>query len=348
MEFRYVIRYLLRKNYSLGEIVNEMESTYDDISPKYPFIARWVREYKNGRDSAADVPKPGRPLEIDFESLRGPVANSIETDRRISIESLAATHSVSIGTMYHIVTQLLGMKKLTTKWVPHVLTNAHKSQRIASCKNLLQGYKKQPNSFLKALVTMDESWIYAYDPLTRTEAMEWVQSSEEVTRRAKVDFRRQKVLLCLWWDWEGILYPKFLESGNTVNADEYCMQLDAVDEKLRSDRPNRPDRKPVFLQDNARPHKAKKSMEKINDLGWIALDHPPYSPDLAPSDYWIFRKLKKNFRAKVHNSKDELMAAVQAFFREQPVTWFQEGLSRLPERWQRCIDLKGDYVEELD
>lgn len=94
MEFRYVIRYLLRKEYSLADIVNEMETTYGDKSPRYPFIARWVREYKNGRGSVADMPKPGRPLEIDYGGLRGTVTETIESDRRIFIESSAATHSV--------------------------------------------------------------------------------------------------------------------------------------------------------------------------------------------------------------------------------------------------------------
>ena len=135
MKFRYLIRYLLGKNYSPAEIVNEMESTYDDIIPDYPFIARWVREYKNGCPSPTDLPKLGRPLESDYESLRDPVVKSIATDQRIFVTSLVATHSVSISTMYNMVTYLLDIKKLKTKCLLHVLTDAHKSQRVAPCKN---------------------------------------------------------------------------------------------------------------------------------------------------------------------------------------------------------------------
>lgn len=59
-------------------------------------------------------------------------------------------------------------------------------------------------------------------------------------------------------------------------------------------------------------------MDKIQQLEWIALEHPTYSPDLAPSDFWVFRKLKKHMRGKVHRSKTELTDAVRAFFQQQP------------------------------
>lgn len=124
--------------------------------------------------------------------------------------------NVSVGTMYHLVHQVLGLRKLTKKWVPHVLSDANKQQRIECCRNLLDSYSRQPNAFLKAILTMDESWIYAFDILTRTESMEWVKDHQDLSKRPKLDTRKEKVLLCFWWDCEGMLFAKFLEPGSTI------------------------------------------------------------------------------------------------------------------------------------
>ena len=52
----------------------------------------------------------------------------------------------------------------------------------------------------------------------------------------------------------------------------------------------------IFFQDNARPHTAARTLAKIEDLGWKLLTHPPYSPDLAPSDFHLFGPLKESMR----------------------------------------------------
>ena len=84
-----------------------------------------------------------------------------------------------------------------------------------------------------------------------------------------------------------------MEHGSIINADVYCQQLDRVNEQLRRKWPALVNRKGVILQhDNARPHAAKQTQEKIRSLGWEVLPHPPYSPDLAPTDFHLFRSLE--------------------------------------------------------
>jgi histone-lysine N-methyltransferase SETMAR len=51
----------------------------------------------------------------------------------------------------------------------------------------------------------------------------------------------------------------------------------------------------IFHQDNASAHKSILAIEKLRDLYYELLEHPPYSPDLAPSDFYIFPKLKLFF-----------------------------------------------------
>jgi histone-lysine N-methyltransferase SETMAR len=86
---------------------------------------------------------------------------------------------------------------------------------------------------------------------------------------------------------------QLLRPNKTINYEVYCQQLDRVNECLKEKRPHLVNRKGVvFHQDNARPHVSKMTQQKIKELNWEILDHPPYSPDLAPSDYHLFRSFK--------------------------------------------------------
>lgn len=92
----------------------------------------------------------------------------------------------------------------------------------------------------------------------------------------------------VFWDANGIIFIDYLEKGKTINSDYYMVLLDRLKK-----RPHMKKKKVIFHQDNAPCHKSIKTMTKFNELGFQLLPHPPYSPDLAPSDYWLFADLKK-------------------------------------------------------
>jgi len=79
-------------------------------------------------------------------------------------------------------------------------------------------------------------------------------------------------------------------------------------------------------------------------LGFRCLDHPPYSPDLAPSDYHLLPRLKKQLKGRHFSSDAEVIAAAEAWLDEQ-LSKFLSGLQKLEQRAKKCIDLRGEYVE---
>ncbi|KAL6255552.1 hypothetical protein P5V15_013895 [Pogonomyrmex californicus] len=87
-------------------------------------------------------------------------------------------------------------------------------------------------------------------------------------------------------------------------------------------------------------------MAKIHELHFELVDHPPYSPDLIPSDFFLFPKLKISLGGQRFSSNEEVIAYVNAYFAEQDANYYLEGLKRLEYRWEKCIDLKGDYIEK--
>ncbi|XP_025829860.1 uncharacterized protein LOC112904322 [Agrilus planipennis] len=85
---------------------------------------------------------------------------------------------------------------------------------------------------------------------------------------------------------------------------------------------------------------------KINDLKFELMPHPPYSPDLAPSDYFLFPNLKKWLGGKRFADNEEVIEAVNGYFEELDESVYRDGINRLEHRYEKCISLGGDYVEK--
>ena len=102
----------------------------------------------------------------------------------------------------------------------------------------------------------------------------------------------------------------------------------------------------LFHQDNAPCHKSIKTMAKLHELNFELLPHPPYSPDLAPSDYWLFADLKKMLAGKKFRSNEEVIAETEAYFEAKDKSFYKSGIEMLERRWNDCIVLDGNYVDE--
>ena len=87
-------------------------------------------------------------------------------------------------------------------------------------------------------------------------------------------------------------------------------------------------------------------MEKLRDLHYEFLEHPSYSPDLAPSDFCLFPKLKVFLAGQRLSSNEEAIAAVEGYFADLTKNHYRDGIMALEHRWNKCISIKGDYVEK--
>ncbi|GFX17396.1 histone-lysine N-methyltransferase SETMAR [Trichonephila clavipes] len=122
--------------------------------------------------------------------------------------------------------------------------------RISICEALAK--RNEIELFLKRMVTGDEKWV-TYDNIVRKRS--WSKRCEAAQTVPKPGLTARKVLLCIWWDWKGIIYYDLLPYSQTLNSDLYCQQLDRlklVTDKKRAALANR--RGVAVHQDNARPH----------------------------------------------------------------------------------------------
>jgi len=88
----------------------------------------------------------------------------------------------------------------------------------------------------------------------------------------------------------------------------------------------------LFLYDHAPPHRTLATRKKLAYLGFQCLDHPPYSPDLAPSDYRLFPGLKKQLKGHHFSSDAEAIAAAETWLGGQPYDLFFEWLAKVTAR----------------
>ena len=102
----------------------------------------------------------------------------------------------------------------------------------------------------------------------------------------------------------------------------------------------------ILHQDNAPPHRAQSTLLDIDLLGFERLQHSPYSPDLAPMDFDIFPRLKKELRGIRHESRRELELHVQEVVRNFNKQLYRSVYDKWVHRHQRCIDCKGEYFEK--
>jgi len=150
-----------------------------------------------------------------------------------------------------------------------------------------------------------------------------------------------------WWDWKGMLYYEFLQSAETITIVCYQQQLTNLSDVLEEKRSLiGQGRKAILLYDNARPHIAKATQNHIFALGWELLSHAAYSPDMVPSDYYLFQSLQHQF-AETHFMRFvEIRKCIKDFIASKPVSYYRQGIRKLLEIWQMIVDANGTYFAD--
>ena len=96
----------------------------------------------------------------------------------------------------------------------------------------------------------------------------------------------------------------------------------------------------------ARPHTSLETRTALDRLGLRTLPHPPYSPDLAPSDFFLFPKLKDYLKGNRYETDEDVKNAVLSWCRDKTADFFADGIQQVVCRWRLCIERDGDYVEK--
>ena len=101
----------------------------------------------------------------------------------------------------------------------------------------------------------------------------------------------------------------------------------------------------ILQHDNARSHVAKVVKTYLETLKWEVLPHPPYSPDVAPSDYHLFRSMAHGLADQHFRSYEEVKNWIDSWIASKDDQFFRRGIRTLPERWEKVVASDGQYFE---
>lgn len=273
--------------------------------------------------------------------------NAIDNDRRLTVLQLEEMLSIPHSSIHRILSDDLGMVRVVAQWVPKLLSADQKNERVRICRELLSNYQNHPE-FLQRIIAVDESWFHYHEPESKAQSSQWKRHDEPPPVKAKVAPSAGKRMAVVFWDKGGILQIDWLPKGDTINSQYYIACLERLRNTVKKDRRGKLTRGILLLQDNAPPHTSNLTTAALHDLNFAAIAHPPYSPDLSPSDYWLFGPMKNYLRGKNYGNLSALSSAISQWIKATPIDFFREGIEALPRRWQKCITLEGNYIEKTD
>lgn len=345
---RAVIAFLTYEGSTPSEIHARLVNQLEESALSRTQVFSWARQFREGRRSISDEERAGRPIEATSQTAIAYVQRAVQENRRCTVSEIVAELGFTRGTVHRILKDQLHLSKLSARWVPRLLTAEQKIRRVECSQiNLTMLRDEGTDDFWARFITTDETWLPFFSPDTKESSKQWLVKGATPPLKAKASPLQKKIMLTAFWDEDGIVHLDFLPDGETINADYYCRILQDVHHHLRHRRRGKKARGILFHQDNARPHTARRTMDKISELHWELISHPPYSPDLAPSDYALFPHMKSFFRGRRFSTRGELEEETNSILRAISPQWFRQSIRKLEERWQKCVALEGDYVEKV-
>lgn len=176
--------------------------------------------------------------------------------------------------------------------------------------------------------------------------MHWKSPRSPRMKKARMSKSKFKAMLIVFFDIRGVVMVEWVPEGQTVNQHYYIEVLTRLRERVRKKRPDLWKSNTWMLhQDNAPAHTALSVKKFLADKRIPVLEHPPYSPDLAPCDFFLFPKVKCALKGTHFRSVDEVKAETAQLLKGLGVDELQHCYEQWKKRMQRCIDREGEYIE---
>ncbi|KAG5337044.1 SETMR methyltransferase, partial [Acromyrmex charruanus] len=241
MEQRAVIKFNAKLGKSASETFRSMQQVYGSQCLGRTIVFEWHKRFLEGRETLEDDKKSGRPISVRTPEMIEKVHDFVANDRNASLKMMEEALNNHRHITWHsdlILHEQLGMKKLSARWVPRLLTVDHKRDRMTISKQCLEIFQRNPDEFLRRFITMDEIWIHYFTSETK----------------------------------EHIIHINYLPSKQTINGDYYAALLDH-NNILKKTRPHLAKKKVLFHQDN--PYAEFRIEDAANfDVSAIALNSP--------------------------------------------------------------------------
>ncbi|GBL91735.1 hypothetical protein AVEN_71374-1 [Araneus ventricosus] len=218
------------------------------------------------------------------------VKQLIRADRRMTIEELTQEVGISHGSIHAILSDDLKMKRVSAKFVPRLLNPNQMETRQLTAAECFEKSTEDPTFLETSLQVTRPVHLRPgdKDAVIRM-AHNVLSSTKEIT---SCQIQKKKVMLVAFFGNEGVVHHEFVPDGQSVNGPFYMQVLKRLREAIRRKRPAKWQGGWSLHHDNAPSHTSIVVQMWLAKKNILLLHQPPYSPDLAPSDFWLFPKIK--------------------------------------------------------
>ncbi|CAH2013730.1 unnamed protein product [Acanthoscelides obtectus] len=282
------------------------QRVFRNEAPHQSTVSRWYGEFKRGRVSLSDDPRVGAPKTAVTQQNVDALRKLIIEDRHVTYREIEASLKISKTSIQKNLHEELGVRTLVSRWIPHLLTEEQKAARVNWCQKTLDRFNSGNSKNVYSIVSGDESWIYCYEPENKRQSDVLVFQGEEKPTKVIRSRSVSKKMVATF------LSKEELQKINTERR--------------------------IILHQKTRQYLMEENVE--------LLDHPPYSPDLSPNDFFAFPKIKNRLCGQRFQSSEEAVDAFKNAVLDLPANEWNKCFENWFERMQMCINLRGEYFEK--
>ena len=181
--------------------MTEFSTAFGPSCVSYHTVRRWKKKYESGVESIKNAPKSGRPKSASRKEIVSKIKEIIEGDARFTVRDIARKVGISLSTVHLILKKHLKVRKISTRWVPHLLTDEQKRQRVKVAKKLHQMFPKYDKKQFANVVTGDETWVHYFEPVRKVSNKIWATKHSKRPKMPNVLWVQRRFVcnLLLWW-----------------------------------------------------------------------------------------------------------------------------------------------------
>jgi histone-lysine N-methyltransferase SETMAR len=336
---RTVIEFLLLEGCSGDEITIRLKRVYGSAAYCRASVFRWINEVRRGNEELRNEGRPGRPYRYETDAA---IRSILREDPNASLRMIAETLSISPETVRAHMSRI-GYVLKSLRWIPHALTSELKQVRLTMCLQLLPKLRAHAHNNWRYLVTGDESWFYHEYVRDRI----WTARDENTPEVENRTVASRKSMLTVLWNPHGFHVVTMLPPRASFTA-PWLIDGNLVPllDKFFPTGWSPGQRKLVVHIDNAAVHNSKMTQNFFDRNPLKRLPHPPYSPDISPSDFYLFGKVKRELIGREIPEDRDLLEAVIEILNGISTDELQRVFRSWIERVEKVIAAEGDYLLE--
>ena len=229
-EIRAYIKARSKLGCSLKKLMTEISTAFGPSCVSYDTVRRWKKKFESGVESIKNAPKSGMPKSASRKEIFSKIKEIIEGDARFTVCDIARKVDISLSTVHLILKKHLKVRKISARWVPHLLTDEQKRQRVKVAKKLLQMFPKYDKKQFANVVTGDETWVHYFEPVRKVSNKIWATKHSKRPIIAKRSLNTKKVLYAIFFSGEGVAIKVPVKKGKSITGKYY---KDVVLKKLK-------------------------------------------------------------------------------------------------------------------